>query len=67
MMISVLLHGIIKSIRHKKNMFPYLFDGIEIGGIITSENGFRTVQKPEKKERKSKKRLDFYHFSTKTK
>lgn len=56
MMISVLLHGIIKSIRHKKNMFPYLFDGIEIGGIITSENGFRTVQKPEKKERKTKKK-----------
>ena len=56
MMISVLVHGIIKSIRHRKNMFPYLFDGIEIGGIITSENGFRTVLKEEKPKKKSKKR-----------
>ena len=56
MMISVLVHGMIKSIRHRKNMFPYLFDGIEIGGIITSENGFRTVLKEEKPKKKSKKR-----------
>jgi len=55
MMISVLVHGIIKSMRRKKNMFPYLFDGIEIGGIITSENGFRTVLKQEKQKKKSKK------------
>ena len=56
MMISVLVHGTIKSIRHRKNMFKYLFDGIEIGGIITSENGYRTVLKEEKPKKKSKKR-----------
>lgn len=43
MIISVLIHGSIKSIKHKKNMFPSLFHGIEIGGIITNEHGFRTV------------------------
>ena len=43
MIISVLFHGTIKSIKHKKNMFPSLFHGIEIGGFIYTKNGFRTV------------------------
>lgn len=55
MIISVLLHGMIKSIKHRKNMFPSLFHGIEIGGIITSQNGFRTLTIEEREEQKSKK------------
>ncbi len=47
MIISVLLHGTIKSIKHRKNMFPSLFHGIEIGGFIYTKNGFRTVQKSD--------------------
>lgn len=54
-MISVLLHGTIKSLKHKKNMFPSLFHGIEIGGIITTKNGFRTLTLEEREEQKSKK------------
>ncbi|WP_395043385.1 hypothetical protein [Flavobacterium sp.] len=46
MIISVLVHGILKSIMHRKNMFPSLFYGIEIGGIIRYENGLRSVRKP---------------------
>lgn len=56
MLISVLLHGTIKSLKHRKNMFPSLFHGIEIGGIITTKNGFRTLTFEEKVEKKSKKR-----------
>jgi len=55
MMISVIVHGVIKSIRHRKNMFPHLFDGIEIGGVIKSKNGFRTVIKEDKSKKNSKK------------
>lgn len=55
MMISVLLHGTIKSLKHRKNMFPSLFHGIEIGGIITTKNGFRTLTLEEMQEKKSKK------------
>ena len=55
MIISVLLHGIIKSIKHRKNMFPSLFHGIEIGGIITTKNGFRTLTHEEMQEKKFKK------------
>ncbi len=55
MLISVLLHGTIKSLKHRKNMFSSLFHGIEIGGIITSQNGFRTLTIEEREQQKSKK------------
>ena len=55
MIISVLLHGTIKSLKHRKNMFPSLFHGIEIGGIITTKNGFRTLTLEEREEKKSEK------------
>jgi hypothetical protein len=55
MIISALLHGTIKSLKHRKNMFPSLFHGIEIGGIITTQNGFRTLTFEEREEKKSEK------------
>ncbi|GEC79095.1 hypothetical protein [Flavobacterium aquatile] len=55
MLISVLLHGTIKSLKHRKNMFSSLFHGIEIGGIITTQNGFRTLTIEEREQQKSKK------------
>lgn len=54
MVISILLHGAIKSIKNRRNMFPSLFYGIEIGGIIKTENGLRTVLKNETKKQKRK-------------
>jgi hypothetical protein len=54
MIISILLHGAIKSIKNRRNMFPSLFYGIEIGGIIKTENGLRTVLKNETKKQKRK-------------
>ncbi len=59
MIISVIVHGVLKSIRHRKNMFPSLFYGIEIGGIIHFENGLRSVLKPDKKRDRALARDSF--------